>query len=239
MVDWIDQPSPNFNDRSPTVSLRYIVIHYTGMKSGREALSRLCDQSAKVSSHYFIEEDGTIYRLVSEEKRAWHAGKSYWKGETDLNSASLGIELVNPGHQFGYRPFSVYQINSLKELCGDIIRRHGFSSKLSLLAHSDIAPGRKEDPGELFPWQDMFLAGFGLWPELKSGDYFSATDGDIQKLLRRIGYSCPDHGEYDQLTREALLAFQRRFHQENLTGTPELETVARLRAVCRTFDEEC
>jgi N-acetylmuramoyl-L-alanine amidase len=229
----INRSSPNFDARDPSVPLQFIVLHYTGMKTGGEALWHLCNPPSKVSAHYVIEEDGRIFQLVEEKNRAWHAGKSFWRGITDINSASIGIELVNPGHPFGYRAFPEVQIGALRELMLDIIRRNVLLPAKAPLAHADVAPGRKEDPGELFPWRDFANAGIGLWPVPQESDYGFADDADVQKLLREIGYDCPASGSYDQPTRAALLAFQRHYHPENLTGTPERETVARLRALAR------
>ncbi len=229
----ISRPSPNFDARDPAAPLQLIVIHYTGMKSGGDALARLCDPEAKVSAHYLVEEDGQVFQLVEEEKRAWHAGKSFWRGITDINSASIGIELVNPGHQFGYRPFPTEQIAALKDLIKGIVSRHHLDTAFASLAHADVAPERKEDPGELFPWQELAASGIGLWPEPAAVDYGFADDGEVQDLLRAIGYDCPASGSYDRQTRAALLAFQRHYHQDNLTGTPEKETVARLRGLKR------
>lgn len=225
--------SPNFDERDPSVSLQYIILHYTGMASGRDALIRLSDPLAKVSAHYLIEEDGQLFQLVDENKRAWHAGKSFWRGITDMNSASIGIELVNPGHQNGYRSFPTAQMVTLKTLLHDLVRRHSLSASTAILGHADIAPGRKEDPGELFPWQDLAKDGLGVWPTTQSSDYGHAEDDEVQNLLRAIGYDCPDDGAYDRATRAALLAFQRHYQPDNLTGTPEKETVARLRAMQR------
>ncbi|MDX2028096.1 MAG: N-acetylmuramoyl-L-alanine amidase [Alphaproteobacteria bacterium] len=227
--------SPNFDERDPKVPLQYIVLHYTGMRTGAEALARLCDTKAKVSAHYVIEEDGRIFKLLDAGKRAWHAGKSFWRGVTDINSASFGIELVNPGHMNGYRAFPAAQVKACKELAQDLIARHNLSATKALLGHSDVAPGRKEDPGELFPWRALAEDGLGLWPAIEEDDYGHADDGEVQELLRAIGYDCPADGAYDRATRAALLAFQRRFHPENLTGTPEAETIARLRATARIY----
>lgn len=233
MLPVIPKPSPNFDARDPAVKLQYIVLHYTDMPSGAAALARLCDPAAKVSAHYVVEEDGRIFRLVDEGKRAWHAGRSFWRGVSDINSASIGVELVNPGHRNGYRPFPVAQISALRNLIRDVAIRHDLSPAFAPLGHSDIAPARKEDPGELFPWQDLAKDGIGLWPVVQAEDYAPASDGEIQDYLRSIGYDCPANGAYDRPTRAALLAFQRRYHPENLTGTPEAETVARLRALLR------
>ncbi|MCB1650820.1 MAG: N-acetylmuramoyl-L-alanine amidase [Alphaproteobacteria bacterium] len=149
--------SPNFEGRAEGQAPSMILIHYTGMQTGREALERLCDPAAKVSAHYVIEEDGRIFALVSEDKRAWHAGVSCWEGQTDINSLSIGIELVNPGHEWGYRPFPPAQMQSLAALCKDIMARHEIKT---VLGHSDVAPDRKQDPGELFDW--AWLAAQGI-----------------------------------------------------------------------------
>jgi N-acetylmuramoyl-L-alanine amidase len=233
MANLIRYSSPNFDDRNPAIKLQYIVLHYTGMKSGAEALERLCDPKARVSAHYVIEEDGRVFKLVDESKRAWHAGKGSWRGITDINSASFGIELVNPGHQFGYRPFPATQIAALKEILRDLVQRYNLSPTHCLLAHADIAPDRKEDPGELFPWQELAKEGFGLWPEPQESDYGHADDIEVQTLLGKIGYDCPRTGAYDRETRAVLIAFQRHFEPSNFTGTPERETIARLRALAR------
>ena len=149
MREIIDTPSPNFDERSSPVSM--IVLHYTGMQDAASAIQRLCDPEAKVSSHYLVTEDGQVLRLVDEANRAWHAGRSHWRGITDVNSASVGIEIVNPGHEFGYRPFPEEQIDALIPLVHDIKERYGIT-RGNVVGHSDIAPARKEDPGELFPW---------------------------------------------------------------------------------------
>ncbi|MCB1579269.1 MAG: N-acetylmuramoyl-L-alanine amidase [Rhodospirillales bacterium] len=144
-----DYTSPNYNDRADDCAPSMIVIHYTGMKTAQAALQRLCNPEAEVSAHYVIDEDGTLYQLVDEDKRAWHAGVSEWEGCTDINSASIGIELVNPGHEFGYHPFPHEQMAALAKLCKDIMSRHEIKT---VLGHEDVAPGRKQDPGELFDW---------------------------------------------------------------------------------------
>src|SRR5881397_3083891 len=148
-LDLVERPSPNFDERQLPVSM--IVLHYTGMPDAEGALDRLTSPESKVSSHYLIDEDGTIYRLVDEAKRAWHAGKSRWRGITDVNSASIGIEIVNPGHEFGYRPFPEPQMDALVPLVADIVARHGVA-RANVVGHSDVAPARKQDPGELFDW---------------------------------------------------------------------------------------
>ncbi len=225
-----DVPSPNFNARAEDVALGYVVLHYTNMKTGAGALARMTDPGSEVSAHYMIDEDGEAYRLVPENKRAWHAGKSFWRGERDMNSASIGIELANPGHAFGYRPFPKEQIESLKNLLADIWKRYGLSSS-ALLAHSDIAPARKEDPGELFPWQDLASEGFGLWPAPRAEETAPPKHGEAFALLRQIGYDAPEEDEEACLA--ALRAFRRRYHPEHLMEEETAETLARLRALAR------
>ena len=216
--------SPNFNRRTSGIALDYIILHYTGMKDAAMALTRLRDPTAQVSAHYLIDEDGTITPLVDEANRAWHAGQSFWRGITDLNSASIGIELVNPGHEFGYRPFPPPQIAALKKLLPKIIARHTLNAVSCLLAHSDIAPARKQDPGELFPWQELAQEGLGLWPELKAADDKAMTETEATFLLSTIGY--------DTTTlHDALRAFQRRYCPASLTGNLDSRTAAFLRAL--------
>ena len=152
------QPSPNYDDRGGVIP-SIILLHYTDMNTAEEALERLCDPSTKVSAHYFIDEDGGILQLVQEEYRAWHAGQAYWRGETDINAHSIGIEIVNPGHACGYRSFPAPQIESVIELCSVIKGRYDAAARggedMEVLAHSDVAPARKKDPGELFPWKNL------------------------------------------------------------------------------------
>lgn len=203
----IERPSPNFDDRSRAADM--IVLHYTGMQTGAEAIDRLCDPAAKVSAHYVVEEDGCVFRLVDEDKRAWHAGISSWKGEGDINARSIGIEIVNPGHEWGYRPFPDAQIGAVAALVRDIQNRRKISPA-RVLGHSDIAPGRKEDPGELFPWARLAEEG------LAAGVYDGPPDmtlafEDAVSLLRTIGYEIADAAPGKPAPAAAVLAFQRRF----------------------------
>ena len=156
------RPSPNFDARAGAVD--FLVLHYTGMQSCEAAVARLCDPVAKVSSHYVVDEDGTTYALVGEEKRAWHAGVSYWRGVRGLNDRSIGIEIVNPGHEFGYRAFAEAQMAAVLELSRGIIARHGIEAR-NVVGHSDIAPDRKQDPGELFEWKWLAGNGVGVWTD--------------------------------------------------------------------------
>lgn len=214
----IHEASPNFDDRDGPVSL--LVMHYTGMPTGRAAIDLLKSPRAKVSSHYVVDEDGTVYNLVPEAKRAWHAGVSYWRGRAGLNDASVGIEIVNPGHAWGYRVFPDQQMQAVLELSTGIIARHDIPAR-NIVAHSDIAPNRKRDPGELFPWSWLAAHGVGLWT-----DAFAAST-DWRADLAMIGYdmSLPAH--------EVLLAFQRHFLPQHLTGTADAPTTGRIAAVCR------
>jgi N-acetylmuramoyl-L-alanine amidase len=197
----VDRPSPNHDDRGGA-GVDMLVLHYTGMKTAEEALARLCDTSAKVSAHYTLDEDGTVYALVPEARRAWHAGVASWAGATDINARSIGIELVNPGHEFGYREFAEDQITSLITLCHSILMRHPIPS-WRVLGHSDVAPARKEDPGELFPWGRLAKAGIGLWPQV------IASDLDANALTR-FGYD--PNAPRDKL----ITAFQRHFRPKKL-----------------------
>jgi N-acetylmuramoyl-L-alanine amidase len=199
----VDRPSPNHDARGKA-PIDMLVLHYTGMPTGEAALMRLTDPAAKVSAHYTIDEDGTVYAHVPEARRAWHAGVSWWGGETDINARSIGIELVNPGHEFGYRPFAEDQIAALTTLCHGILMRHPIPSA-RVLGHSDVAPARKEDPGELFPWERLAKAGIGLWPV--------SQDSNLNvEALCRYGYD-PGAGEGKIVT-----AFQRHFRPQKVDG---------------------
>jgi N-acetylmuramoyl-L-alanine amidase len=233
----ISAPSPNFDNRVSPPDM--IVLHYTGMKTGAEALARMTDPEAKVSAHYMIEEDGRVYSLVSEERRAWHAGVSFWKGATDINAASIGIELVNPGHEFGYRAFPDAQIDALIELMDDI-RSRWTVPESRILGHSDVAPARKTDPGELFPWKRLAEAGHGVWVEPNGAPGAPLAEGDegagvfaMQAGLTRIGYDCAPSGKFDAQTTTVVRAFQRHWLQTRVDGIADGETRARLVAVLR------
>ena len=208
MSEIIDAPSPNFDERALPVSM--LVLHYTGMPDAAGAIARLRDPEAKVSAHYLVAEDGQILRLVPEEKRAWHAGRSSWRGIQDINSASIGIEIVNPGHEFGYRPFPKEQMEALIPLVADIVKRHSIR-RGSVVGHSDIAPARKEDPGELFDWGR--LARLGLAAERPTKNLIDPlwTDGGFLLALERYGYDVSK-------PKAAITAFQRRFRPEHLDG---------------------
>jgi N-acetylmuramoyl-L-alanine amidase len=232
-------PSPNFDDRvggPPTI----ILLHYTGMQSGEAALDRLTSADSKVSSHYAVFEDGRIVQCVPEEKRAWHAGASYWACETDINSRSIGIEIVNPGHEFGYPDFPRRQIAAVISLCKSIIARRGPISPDRVLAHSDVAPSRKQDPGEKFPWELLSDSGVGHWvraaPLTVPGPTLSPGDGGeqvarLQRMLKDYGYGIDETGSFDDKTRDVVTAFQRHFRQARVDGIADASTVLTLRAL--------
>jgi N-acetylmuramoyl-L-alanine amidase len=221
----IRRPSLSCDPRPPGTAVDTLILHYTGMPSAEAALERLCDPAAKVSAHWLIDEDGALVALVPEAMRAWHAGVSSWRGESNLNDRSIGIELVNPGHEWGYRPFTGPQYGALIELCHAILGRWPIPPA-RVLAHSDVAPSRKQDPGELFDWQRLANAGIGLWPEDGAGA--PRPLAAVQGQLARIGYAVPMTGELDEATRDALVAFQRHFRPERVDGEPEPGTLARL-----------
>jgi N-acetylmuramoyl-L-alanine amidase len=217
-------PSPNLDDRPAGCAVDCLILHYTGMQSADMALERLCDPEAKVSAHYLIDEEGRIVHLVDEGKRAWHAGVSSWQGRERLNDGSIGIEIVNPGHEWGYRPFTEAQYRALEWLCPDIMERWSISP-FRVLAHSDVAPDRKNDPGELFDWRRLAAAGIGIWPE--DGEGAPRSLDEAMHQLHKIGYSLPDPGDTQATTRR-VLAFQRRFRPERVDGDLDRETLARL-----------
>lgn len=207
----IERPSPNQDARPQDVNPDLLVLHYTGMRTAAEALTRLCDPASKVSAHYTVDDDGTIYAHVPEERRAWHAGVSFWAGISNVNACSLGIELVNPGHEFGYRTFSDTQIEALIDLVTDIRRRYPIA-RHRIVGHSDVAPARKQDPGELFPWKQLADYGIGLWPETAARHLRGAvTDG-----LARFGYGTPPLVDWP--LESTIAAFQRRFRPAQITG---------------------
>lgn len=219
----IARPSPNCGDRPDGVPIDILVLHYTGMKTGAAALDRLCDPVASVSSHYLIEEDGTIFRLVEEDKRAWHAGRGQWQECDDVNSNSIGIEIVNPGHEFGYRAFADIQIDAVIALCRDILARHDIRPD-RIIAHSDMAPDRKEDPGELFPWDRLAAKGIGLWPTTNITTQGTCTETEFDAMLDRLGYGPNDR-------RKRRIAFQRHWRPSDIAGKIDAECVGILRAL--------
>jgi len=228
--------SPNHGERQGGRAPDVLLLHYTGMRSAAEAIDRLCDPEAKVSSHYVVDEDGRVLQLVDETRRAHHAGVSSWKGERDLNSASIGIEIVNPGHEFGYRDFPPAQIDAVVALCRDIAARWTIAPE-RVLAHSDVAPERKQDPGERFPWARLAAEGIGHWvapSPIEPGPSFGpGSEGPpvraIQALLAHYGYGVELTGVYDARTAAVVTAFQRHFRPEKVDGVADRSTIDTLR----------
>jgi N-acetylmuramoyl-L-alanine amidase len=236
-MDIIEAPSPNFDPRKAPPDI--LVLHYTGMPTGEAALARLRDAEAKVSSHYLVEEDGRIFRLVPEERRAWHAGVSSWKGQRDVNGASIGIEIVNPGHEFGYRPFPDAQVAALIALIADIRTRWTIEDG-NIVGHSDVAPERKDDPGELFPWKRLAQAGHGLWAEPPAAPGLPIAEGEegaavfaLQAGFTRLGYDCAPSGKFEAHTTAVVRAFQRHWRPDKVDGVADGETRARLIGLLR------
>src|ERR1700751_247625 len=213
-----DRPSPNHDMRSRPMRIDMLVLHYTGMTSAEAALERLCDPDARVSANYVVEENGTIWRLVPETRRAFHAGRSCWEGERDLNAVSLGIEIVNPGHEWGYRPFPEIQMASVEALCGDLVVRHSIPPH-RVVGHSDIAPERKSDPGVLFDWARLARAGIGIWPPANPPSRgFEINPAESLGDLSSIGYCANAESR-----TPTLAAFQRRFRQRCCDGRLDTE----------------
>jgi N-acetylmuramoyl-L-alanine amidase len=241
-----EAPSPNFDQRRAPPDM--LVLHYTGMKTAEDAIARLRDPAAKVSAHYVVDEDGSILRLVAEERRAWHAGKGAWQGETDCNAASIGIEIVNPGHEFGYREFPEAQIDAVISLISDIRTRWTIPDA-RIIAHSDLAPDRKQDPGERFSWKRLASLGHGLWfePARERIDALGAPLGVgddglgvvvLRAGLHRLGYGLPPGGDYDEATRLTVEAFQRHWRPRQVDGIADGETRATLMGVLQLATAE-
>jgi len=230
----LERPSPNHDARTPGVPVDILVLHYTGMTSAQAAIDRLTDPAAKVSAHYTVDDDGTVYAHVDEARRAWHAGVSHWAGASDINARSIGIEIVNPGHEFGYVDFSHKQIEAVIALSLGVVARHAIPAA-RVLAHSDVAPARKQDPGEKFPWQELAHRGIGLWssahggnePFLREGDA-GAEVADLQTRLARFGYGLSPTGTFDSATALVVTAFQRHYRPHLLDGQADAQTQARL-----------
>jgi N-acetylmuramoyl-L-alanine amidase len=225
----VERPSPNCGPRPRAPAIDLVVIHYTGMPTGAEALERLCDPTAAVSAHYLVEEDGTTFRLVADEMRAWHAGVSGWAGARDINDRSIGIELVNPGHEWGYRPFPAPQMAALLDLLRDLVGRHPIPPH-RIVGHSDVSPARKTDPGELFDWPALARAGFGLWPTVGARVRIAAAgEPEVRDLLTRLGY---DFGLPGADFAAVVRAFQRHFRPGHVDGVADSETCALLEDLC-------
>lgn len=242
MTDRPDSPlaerfirSPNFGERRDGRRPDILLLHYTGMESADAALDWLVNPQSSVSCHYLVDEAGHVTQMVAEEKRAWHAGASSWAGETDINSASIGIEIHNPGHEFDYPPFPEVQMQAVEALCLDILARHAIPPE-RVLAHSDVAPERKIDPGEKFDWARLARAGVGLWVPPEPLDFGKGLGhGDsgeevrvLQEKLAAVGYDVAVTGEYDEGTRVAVAAFQRHFRPDHIDAIADRSTVVTL-----------
>lgn len=231
-------PSPNHGERKDERQPDMILLHYTGMPDANAALERLTSRSSQVSSHYLVFEDGRIVQMVQESRRAWHAGASVWAGDIDVNSCSIGIEIANPGHDYGYPNFPARQIAAVTALCRSILTRYGVVPE-RVLAHSDVAPGRKQDPGEKFPWRTLYDSGIGHWvkpaPIAESGTLLALGDrGEsvvaLQTSLRTYGYGLALTGTYDSETHDVVAAFQRHFRPQRVDGLADAST-------CRTLHD--
>ena len=229
-------PSPNHGERSCVTRPDCLILHYTGMPTGAEALAWLCNPVSEVSCHYFVWEDGHVLQLVPEARRAWHAGRASWAGATDLNSHSIGVEIVNPGHEGGLPAFPAAQIDAVIRLSSDICERHAIPPH-RVLAHSDIAPARKRDPGERFPWDALAARGVGHWVDpqpLGGGRFFGCGDEGqpvqaLQAMLGLYGYGLTITGVYDEATEQVVRAFQRHFRPERIDGIADASTITTLR----------
>jgi len=232
------RPSPNFGDRRGAQRPDLIVLHYTGMETGSGAEDWLCNPASEVSSHYLVHENGRIVQMVRESDRAWHAGVSSWHGRADINSRSIGIEIANPGHRFGYPDFPAEQIDAVIALCRGIVARHAIRRE-RVLAHSDVAPGRKIDPGEKFPWPRLHAAGIGhLVEPAPPGEGAGLAAGDwgepvktLQAMLAEYGYGVPISGGFDSMTAAVVEAFQRHFRPALVDGVADRSTIETLRAL--------
>jgi len=231
-------PSANYGDRNKGRQADMIVLHYTGMPDVEGAIAQLCTAGTDVSAHYIVLEDGRIVQCVPEAKRAWHAGVSCWAGEEDINSCSIGIEIINRGHDWGYPDFPLRQIAAVIALCRGIMLRRNVAPH-RVLAHSDVAPARKKDPGEKFPWHSLANSGVGHWVQpapivrseaLKLGSISDDVAG-LQAALARYGYNVPTHGKFDGVTMEVVTAFQRHFRPERVDGIADHSTMTTLHAL--------
>jgi N-acetylmuramoyl-L-alanine amidase len=231
--------SPNHGERKLNAKPDMIVLHYTGMRDTDAALAKLCTAGSEVSAHYMVMEDGYVIQCVPEARRAWHAGAAFWENESDINSCSIGIEIANPGHSHGYPDFPKRQIAAVTALCRSIYTRYRIPA-WRVLGHSDVAPSRKQDPGEKFPWRTLHDAGIGLWvrpaPVVPSGRTLAFGESDpaiaeVQTLLAKYGYDAPSTGDFDTATRDAIAAFQRHFRPARVDGVADTSTTATLKAL--------
>jgi N-acetylmuramoyl-L-alanine amidase len=240
------RPSPNHSERKDGALPDMIVLHYTGMRDNEAAIRQLCNPASEVSAHYVVLQDGYIMQLVAESRRAWHAGISSWAGETDVNSCSIGIEITNPGHDHGYPDFPKRQIAAVTALCRSIFTRYQIPAD-RVLAHSDVAPARKQDPGEKFPWKVLADSGIGLWvnpaPVTQTGPIYVLGETnpaieEIQRLLARYGYGVAPTGYLDGTTRDAVAAFQRHFRPMRVDGVVDVSTTATQKALLAVRDAQ-
>jgi len=238
-------PSANYGDRNKGRQADMIVLHYTGMPDVEGAIAQLCTPGTDVSAHYIVLEDGRIVQCVPEAKRAWHAGVSSWAGEEDINSCSIGIEIINRGHDWGYPDFPLRQIAAVIALCRGIMLRRKIQSH-RVLAHSDVAPARKRDPGEKFPWHSLANSGVGHWVQpapivrgepLKLGSISDDVAG-LQAALAKYGYNIPTHGKFDGPTMEVVTAFQRHFRPARVDGIADHSTISTLHALLASLPPE-
>jgi N-acetylmuramoyl-L-alanine amidase len=236
-----ERTSPNHGERRDGAAVDMLILHYTGMQSAEAALERMCDPAAEVSAHYLVEEDGAITAMVPEDRRAWHAGVASWRGRRDINSASVGIEIANPGHEWGYVDFPAAQMEAVTWLARSVLERHAIPAR-HVLGHSDVAPGRKIDPGERFDWQELAAQGIGLWPrpaamrgrEMEEGDHGEDVER-FQAALATYGYGLVADGRYGAETAKVVAAFQRHFRPRHIDGRADRETrdlVAGVLAAC-------
>ena len=238
-------PSMNFGERAQGRQPDMIVLHYTGMPDVEGALARLCTAGTDVSAHYVVLEDGRVVQCVPEAKRAWHAGVASWAGEEDINSCSIGVEIVNRGHDWGYPDFPLRQIAAVIALCRGIILRRDIPAH-RIVGHSDVAPGRKKDPGEKFPWQSLANSGVGHWvrpaPIVRGDVLKSGNEGNdvraMQEALAHYGYGIKASGKFDAATVEVVTAFQRHFRPERVDGVADQSTLKTLQALRESLLEQ-
>lgn len=235
-MQMIERPSPNLDERPAGCPIDILMMHYTGMESCKAAVDRLCDGAAKVSSHYVVDEQGQVFQLVPEAMRAWHAGLSSWMGASDINARSIGIEIVNGGHDFGSPPYPAAQMAAVTQLSREILSRHPRITPRRVIGHSDVAPARKADPGEWFDWPGLARAGVGVWvepEEIVDGPVLSLGDrgdpvSELQFALGSYGYGIEVLGRYDETTQQVVTAFQRHFRPARVDGVADLSTVITL-----------
>lgn len=238
------RPSPNFGPRKCASGPQILLLHYTAMQSAQEACDWLCSEQSQVSAHYLVDDMGHVTQMVPESARAWHAGASFWKGETDINSLSIGIEIANPGHEYGCPDFPSPQMQSVATLCASIISRHNIRPE-NVLGHSDVAPARKRDPGEWFDWQGLYQKGIGHYvtpKPISGGRYFMHGEQGqpieaLQSMLALYGYGIEVNGVFDRQTEQVVTAFQRHFRPEKVDGVADISTIATLHELLQKIPE--